>query len=365
MDGCVFERGIFYVLCGHSQVLFSSMNLALEIKQRFPELVIHENAPLSNCTTFRLGGPCPLLIDNPPADQLPALIQIFNKNGMKFLVIGQGSNLVIADKGLDCAVIRFCSETPNVQTKTLPGLRPPLRQRGTETIPSGGGGREARGGSPVTVSGNTLLEDFSRITVEQALGDLAYCTGIPGTVGGGIAGNAGAFGRQVGDHLVSAEILDLDGAVRTVTRDELEFSYRHSRLKETGEIVLSATFQLPPESPGVLKAERQRILDFRNEHHPDWHEMPCAGSVFKNVEPTSAVERRKAAGHFLEEAGAKRMTIGGAKVFEKHANIIIGGPGCSAQDVWDLSEQMKQAVFKTSGIELVREVRFPGFEKHI
>ncbi|QHI70769.1 UDP-N-acetylmuramate dehydrogenase [Tichowtungia aerotolerans] len=308
------------------------MKSASEIKELFPELEISENIPLKKFTTFRLGGPCPLLIDNPPADRLPALVQALNKKGIKFLVIGQGSNLVISDDGLDCAVIRFCSEIPHIQTNE----------------------------TGITVSGDTLLEDCSRITVEQALGDLAYCTGIPGTVGGGIAGNAGAFGRQIGDHLVSAEILTLDGTVLSVSREELEFSYRHSRLKETGEIVLSATFVLPSEKANILQAERQRILDFRKEHHPDWHATPCAGSVFKNIEPTSAVERRKAAGHFLEEAGAKTMTVGGARVFHQHANIIIGEIGCTAQNVKSLCDQMKQAVLKKSGIKLIPEVRFLG-----
>ncbi|MBL7012768.1 MAG: FAD-binding protein, partial [Kiritimatiellales bacterium] len=159
------------------------MKLASEIQTLFPELTIRENVALSEATTFRLGGPCPLFIDNPAADQLPALIKALNQKEMPFLVIGQGSNLVISDNGLDCVVIRFCSDTPDIKTD----------------------------GSRITVSGSTLLDDFARITVEQATGDLSYCTGIPGTVGGGIAGNAGAFGRQIGDHLVSAEIINLDG----------------------------------------------------------------------------------------------------------------------------------------------------------
>ncbi|MBL7017224.1 MAG: UDP-N-acetylmuramate dehydrogenase [Kiritimatiellales bacterium] len=308
------------------------MECASEIQTLFPELTIRENAALSEATTFRLGGPCPLFIDNPPADQLPALIKTLDKKEMPFLVIGQGSNLVISDQGLDCAIIRFCSDTPEIKID----------------------------GNRVTVSGSTLLDDLARMTAEQATGDLSYCTGIPGTVGGGISGNAGAFGRQIGDHLISAEILELDGDIQTVTRDELEFAYRYSKLKETGEIVLSAVFELPTEDPAILKAERERILEFRREHHPDWHTTPCAGSVFRNVEASSAAGRRKAAGYFLEEAGAKKLLIGGAQLYEKHANIIIGGAGCTAQDVWILSEQMKAAVKQKFDLELTREVRFLG-----
>ena len=308
------------------------MKLASEIQTLFPELTICGNKLLSELTTFRLGGPCPLFIDNPSTDQLPSLIKALNKKKVPFLVIGQGSNLVISDEGLHCAVIRFCSETPGIKTE----------------------------GNRVTVSGGTLLEDLSRITVEENIGDLSYCTGIPGTVGGGIAGNAGAFGRQIGDHLVSAKIIDLDGDVQPVTHDQLKFAYRHSLLKETGEIVLSATFELPPKDPAILKAERERILKFRTEHHPDWHILPCAGSVFRNIEATSAAERRKAAGWFLEEADAHKMQVGGANIFEKHANIIIGGDGCTAQNVWDISEQMVAAVQQKFNLTLTREVRFLG-----
>lgn len=314
------------------------MKLASKIETLSPGLTVRQNQLLSEFTTFQVGGPCPLFIDNPTADQLPALIQTLHKQKIPFLVIGQGSNLVISDAGLDCAVIRFCSDTPDVQID----------------------------GKHVTVSGNTLLDDFVRITVEQNLGDLSYCTGIPGTVGGGIAGNAGAFGRQIGDHLVAAEILALDSRVRTVSADELAFSYRHSKLKATGEIVLSAIFELPSENKEIMRREHERIIAFRKEHHPDWHKEPCAGSVFRNIEASSAAERRKAAGYFLEEAGVRSFKVGGAKIYEKHANIIIADKGCTAQDVWKLSEKMAAAVKEKFNLDLIREVRFLGsFESSV
>ena len=308
------------------------MKLASEIQTLFPKLLVSENALLRNYTTFRLGGPCPLLIEGATAGQLPAIIQHLNKAGQPLLVIGQGANLVVSDKGIQQAVIRFCSEKPDIKSS----------------------------GNRVTVSGDTLLDDLAVYTIENETGDLSYCTGIPGTVGGGIAGNAGAFGRQMGDHLISVELLGLDGNVRTVLHNELEFAYRHSKLKETGEIVLSATFELPKAGKPVMQAERDRIMQFRKDHHPDWHKEPCAGSFFRNIEPTSAVERRKAAGYFLQEAGAHLFRVGGARLYEKHANIIVADKGCTAQDVWELSGKMAAAVKDKFGIELVREVRFLG-----
>jgi UDP-N-acetylmuramate dehydrogenase len=313
------------------------MKLLSEIKSLSSAITISENKPLSECTSFRLGGLCPLFIDNPSAEVFPEIIRLLNKSRMPFLVIGQGSNLVVSDSGLDCAVIRFLSETPLIQSDK----------------------------NRVTVSGNTLLESLARFTSENAVGDLSTCSGIPGTVGGGIAGNAGAFGRQIGDCLVSAEILCPDGHVQTVNHEELDFSYRHSRLKETGEIILAAVFELPAANREILQAERKRILEFRRVHHPDWHAIPCAGSIFRNIGSTSAAERRKSAGYFLEEAGARKLSVGGARIYEKHANIIIADKSCTAQDVWELSKQMIHAVKVKFDIELTREVQFLGkFEKN-
>ncbi|MCU0857040.1 MAG: UDP-N-acetylmuramate dehydrogenase [Pontiellaceae bacterium] len=308
------------------------MKLASEIRTLFPKLGIRENARLRDCTTFQLGGPCPLLIEGATAEQLPKIIQLLNHAGQPFLVIGQGANLVVSDQGIEQVVIRFCSATPTITAES----------------------------NCVTASGDTLLDDLAVFTIENNVGDLSYCSGIPGTVGGGIAGNAGAFGRQMGDHLVSVELLGLNGQTRTVTHGELEFAYRHSKLKETGEIVLSAVFELPQTEQSAMRAERDRIMKFRRDHHPDWQKEPCAGSVFRNIEPTSAVERRKAAGFFLQEAGAHLFRVGGARVYEKHANIIIAEPGCTAQDVWELSEKMIRAVQEKFGIILSREVRFLG-----
>jgi len=303
-----------------------------KIRASLPHLHITRNTPLSDFTTFRLGGPCPLFMDRPSAEELPDLVRLLNQSGLLFWVIGQGANLVVSDRGIDRAVIRFCTETPDIRCEDR----------------------------RVTVSGNTLLDDLAAFTAEHGIGDLTFCTGIPGTVGGGLAGNAGAFGRQMGDHLVSAVLLDRRGTTRTVTPRDLDFAYRHSGLKETGEVVLYASFDLPAAGRESMQAERERILTFRREHHPDWHTTPCAGSVFRNIEPTSAVERRKAAGFFLQEAGAQQFRIGGARLYEKHANIIVADPGCTAQDVWALSEKMARAVQEKFDIELIREVRFLG-----
>ncbi len=300
---------------------------------RLPARVaVVQNAPLRDYTTFKLGGTCPALIGCPDAESLCAAASLLAAEGVDFIVIGQGSNLLVSDDGIESVVLRYCTDEPFVEFD----------------------------GSRVRVSGNTLLDDLARLAIGQGLGDLSFCCGIPGTVGGAIAGNAGAFGRQIGDVVESVELLELDGSRRHVCASELGFEYRSSILKRTGAVVLNAELKLEVCDIQFMEAERGNIMDLRKAKHPDWRATPCAGSVFRNVEPTSAAGRRQAAGWFLEEAGAKDFCVGGAHLFEKHANIIVAEPDATARDVFDLSEKMAEAVRKKFGFDLVREIKLLG-----
>jgi UDP-N-acetylmuramate dehydrogenase len=302
--------------------------------KRLPEKVAAKpHAQLRDFTTFKLGGVCPLLIECPDAQSLADTVKMLHVESVDFLVIGQGSNLLVADEGLDQVVLRYCAEdTPQIEFK----------------------------GCHVRVSGNTLFDDLARLTIERGVGDISFCSGIPGTVGGAIAGNAGAFGKQIGDVVESVQLLDANGQQREVAGDDLKFEYRSSILKQTGGIVLSGLLKLRPEDIQTMKMERERILELRRTKHPDWQAMPCAGSVFRNIEPTSAAERRQAAGWFLEEAGAQDFKVGGAHLFERHANIIIAEVDASARDVFDLTEKMIAAVDAKFGFRLEREIKLLG-----
>jgi len=287
---------------------------------------------LSAYTTFQLGGPCPCLIECETPDELIQSVQRLKNENTPFLLIGGGSNLVISDHGLKTTVIRYVSSNPLIE----------------------------RHDNDITVSASTILDDAALFCVEEGLEGLNYTTGIPGTVGGAVVGNAGAWGKQVGDVLKSALILDDKGRPKTVGSDYFAFTYRDSHFKETNEIIVSVTFALQPADPIALAQERAEIIKKRSEKHPDLNTQPCAGSFFRNIEPTSKAERRQASGWFLEEAGAKNLKVGGAYVFEKHGNIIIKGPEALAQDVHDLHLKMIDAVKEKFGLQLIREVRFVG-----
>lgn len=295
-------------------------------------LTLSDNSRLSAYTTFRLGGPAAGVVQCRTPQELQQAVSTLRSHEHPFILIGGGSNLVVSDQGLDCYVVRYCSPDPLI----------------------------SHSGSIVRVSGSTRLDDLVVYAARHGLAGLNYASGIPGTVGGAVVGNAGAFGQQVGDVLKSATLLSRDGQLRRVGPQELDFAYRHSALKESGEIVSEVEFTVSAADAADLQKERAGILKTRASKHPDLSKDPCAGSFFRNIEPTSKAGRRQAAGWFLDQAGGKALSYGGAKIYAKHANIIVKGPDCTAQDVYELSRLMEQCVKEHFQLDLVREVRFVG-----
>ena len=308
----------------------SNSQIINELVDRFDTI---PDAPLSQYTSFQVGGRTPALIQCRTLNELIETIRYLNQKQQSFLVVGQGTNLLVSDKGVKQIIVRFCNEEASS-----------IKQ--TENI--------------ITVGGEMLLDKLVIRSLELGLGDLGYLSGIPGTVGGAIAGTAGAFGEQIGDVLQRAELLSYDGIRRWVSHDELCFAYRSSVLKESREILLRAELTVTEVDKVEAEKQRDEILKLRREKHPNWKTEPCAGSVFRNIEPTSSAGRRQAAGWFLEEAGAKSFSQGNASIYVKHANIIIADAGATAADIYRLSEKMKQAVKEKFNLNLHREIRLLG-----
>ena len=285
--------------------------------------------PFRHTTTFRLGGPCRALLTCATADEVRRAVELTEG---RFLLIGGGSNLLVADAGVDETVVRYVADAPRI----------------------------VRRGEVAEVGAGTSLDDLARWSVEEGLDGLVNCTGIPGTVGGAVAGNAGAFGEQIGDIVEEVRVCDRQGRVRARPAADLAFAYRTSALQRSDEVILSVLLHLRPGTRELLAARRAEIQAVRAAKHPDWRAIGTAGSFFKNVEPTSRAGRRQAAGWFLEQAGALRMRVGGARPFERHANIIVADPGATALDVHQLAAQMAAAVREQFGLQLEREVRLIG-----
>ena len=287
---------------------------------------------LTDYTTFRLGGACRELATVSDAKTAAEIVRGWNAAGIPWRVMGGGANLLVADAGIPEAVLRIHEGLPRCRRED--GL--------------------------ICISAGTALDELSRFAAQEGLAGLGFASGIPGTVGGGICGNAGAFGAQLADVLEKVDVLTRAGESRTIPREALEFDYRSSSLQRTGEIVTRAWFRTQAGDRSALKAQREDVLAQRREKHPDWRALPTAGSFFKNLPPAVAGGHRRAAGKFLEEAGAKSMREGAAYVFEKHANIVIAGPGATARDVARLAARMAAAVQERFGFELEPEVRFWG-----
>ena len=308
----------------------SNSQIIKELVDRFDVI---PDAPLSNYTSFQVGGCTPALIQCRTLNDLVETICYLNQKQRSFLVIGQGTNLLVSDKGVEQIIVRFCNEEASF-----------IKQ--TDEI--------------ITVGGEILLDELVIRANEIGLGDLSYLSGIPGTVGGAIVGNAGAFGEQIGDVLQRAELLSYSGFRRWVSHEELNFAYRTSVLKESREVLLRAELKVAKVDRVKANERRNEILQLREKKHPDWKIEHCAGSIFRNIEPTSAAGRRQAAGWFLEEAGAKLFSEGKASLYSKHANIIIAEAGATASDIYRLSEKMKQAVKDIFNLSLQREIRLLG-----
>jgi len=287
-----------------------------------------KNASLADYTTFQVGGPARRLIEIHHRSELIKLAKDMAKEEIDWQLLGGGSNVLVDDSGYDGLVVVFRSFDDSIWNNE----------------------------KYLTASAATPLHDVATYSAFEGLAGMEFAAGIPGTLGGAIWGNAGAFGKQVGDILDSVMLLNKDGSITAAGPEELEFSYRNSILRETGQIILQATFKLDYDDPIECVDRIDDILALRMEKHPNLSKLPSAGSFFKNLEPTSKADRRQAAGAFLEQAGAKQMHIGGAAVFHKHANIIVNNGEASAQDIITLARKMRQAVLDQFGIELVREV---------
>lgn len=285
---------------------------------------VKQNEKLSAYTTFRTGGTADLFVDITEVDQLARVIEAAAKFEIPWFVIGGGSNLLISDDGYSGLIIRNRIQRLGVQDNEIVcGAGEPLDR----------------------------VVDFA---TECSLTGFEFAAGIWGYIGGAVYGNAGAFGSNVGSLLHQAELIDSIGQIRTEGRDYFEFKYRNSKLKQTGEIVGTAVFRLEPGDQEEIARRTLEIRQLRESKHP--LEANSAGCIFKNIEDPQQPMGKLPAGKLLEESGVKELHVGGAAVFENHANIIINTGSATSKDIRRLADIMKEKVKKKFDIELQEEI---------
>jgi UDP-N-acetylmuramate dehydrogenase len=293
------------------------------------DLGISEHVVLAALTTWQVGGPARYFAEPQNQAQLRELLFWARRRSLEVMVLGKGSNLVISDQGFDGLVIYL--------GRSLAGLRV-IEDTAVRLV--------------VEADGGLALWDLVDWTVERGWSGMENMIGIPGTIGGGVFINAGAFDQEIMDTCVAVTSMSMDGVLKERPALQCGFGYRRSRFFGWNEIILTARFEFSKGNPVQLKAQRDEIWRRRQARQP--LQYPNGGSMFKRPPGTFA-------GKLVEEAGLKGFQVGGAAVSVQHSNFLIAMTAdCTAQDVWDLSNQIIAKVEAHSGIRLEREQIFIG-----
>ena len=293
--------------------------------------IIRTDEPMSKHTTFRTGGPAKLYIVPKTTAELAALIRYFRLNGLDYFILGNGSNLLISDKGYQGAVIDMG------------------RNDGTEFTMLG---YEWQGDRLIMDAGaGCFLSAIGNIAANLGASGFEELTGIPGCLGGACIMNAGAYGRELKDVVSSITAVDKHGHVVRLDKAELDFYYRGSNLMDEGYIVCRAELELDKGDTEAVKAKCDELMAKRKASQP--LEYPSAGSTFKRPEGNYA-------GKLISDAGLKGYSIGGAEVSEKHAGFIINKKNASSDDIYRLICDVRSKVLENFGVELQPEVRLVG-----
>ena len=293
------------------------------IRANVPEEDILTEEPMSRHTTFRIGGEAACFIRISSEEQLRKLIPYFENVGVEYFVLGKGSNLLVGDKGYPGVILQISDACQQIEAE----------------------------GNRLQVQAGAALSKVALFAMERGLEGLEFAAGIPGTVGGGVVMNAGAYGGEMKQVVESVRVLSSEGEILTLDNDTMEFGYRTSIIRNRNFTVMSVTFRL---REGNREEIRARIEDFqkrRMEKQP--LNYPSAGSTFKRPEGYFA-------GKLIMDAGLRGFQIGDARVSDKHCGFVVNVGKATARDVTDVIEEVQERVRERFGVSLEREVIYLG-----
>lgn len=295
-----------------------------EFGDRIPGVCIEEDVPMAQYTSFRAGGKARMMVVPADAEQLRAVLGVLAGSGVEYMVLGNGTNILVKDSGYDGVIVKIGSGFDYV------------RQEGCRLVCGSG----------------TRMSVAAKAALEGGLSGFEFASGIPGFTGGAVFMNAGAYGGEMKDILRRAKIVSKDGSREFyMTADELEMGYRHTKLHDTGDIVTEVEFVLEEGNRTQIKAKMSELMEKRNSRQPV--NFPSAGSFFKRPEGYFA-------GKLIQDAGLKGFSVGGAQVSELHSGFIINRGGATATDILQLMEMIQARVFDEFGVRLETEVRIIG-----
>lgn len=285
-------------------------------------ITVKQNEIMKNHTSFKIGGCCDYFVTPQNVCQLKAVISKASELKLPYFILGKGSNLLVSDKGIEGVVISLC---------------------GLDNI--------TVNGEEITASAGVSVANLCVAALENGLSGLEFAYGIPGSVGGGLYMNAGAYGGEFSDTVIRAEYLTKDGQIKEINVNDMALGYRTSIFKTNGGVILSATFKLQKGEKAEIKAKMDDFLNRRKTKQP--LEYPSAGSTFKR--PVGYF-----AGALIEQNNLKGFSFGGAMVSEKHAGFVINYDNATAEDVKSLIKKVQEIIKENNGVELEPEVIFVG-----
>ncbi len=296
--------------------------LFAKLKER-NDIAVIENAPMKEYTSFQIGGPADILIQPETKEALALCYSTVKAEGVPVTIIGAGSNLLVGDKGIRGAVIRLTKPFSRVQIE----------------------------GEMLIAEAGISLARMASEALSAGLSGLEFASGIPGTLGGAVYMNAGAYGGEMKDVVLETEYLTADGSVKTIAGKDHLFGYRKSFFSGTENMILNVKLLLKKGDPALIRETMRELNARRKEKQP--LSYPSAGSTFKRPEGHFA-------GKLIEDAGLKGARIGGAQISEKHAGFLINSGGATATDVRQLIEHVQAKVLEKFGVTLEPEIRFLG-----
>ena len=291
-----------------------------------------KNEPLKQHTSFRVGGPAKVYVVPEDIEELQKLIRFLHEEKLPYDIIGNGTNLLVSDAGVDHVVVEI--------GRALEGI---------ELLPEANASDEKT--YYIRVLAGTLLSKAAQFAATQELSGMEALRGIPGTLGGAVTMNAGAYGTEMKDVLYSVDVLTPEGKLRTLTPAELELGYRHSVIPERGYIVVAATLALRKGDPAEIQARMADFQNRRKEKQP--LDKASAGSTFKRPEGYFA-------GKLIEDTGLRGFRHGGAQVSEKHCGFVINDGTARAADIYWLIGEVRKRVLMEQHVELTPEVKLWG-----
>jgi UDP-N-acetylmuramate dehydrogenase len=308
------------------------------LREQIPSLELRQNEPMSRHTSFKVGGPVPIMALPKDENEAQAVLAVAALEfGVRPFFMGKGSNLLVGDRGTGLLVMKVCDGLGRLE------LLPEGEWPGHQTILAGSGVSLAR------------LASFA---LEHGLTGLEFAHGIPGSVGGGVYMNAGAYGGEMGQVVSSVTSVSLPPEKFVQENIDPQFSYRHSVYQERDDFILQACFNLRPGDPAEIRAKMDGLAVRRKEKQP--LEYPSAGSTFKRPAPVDGQPVYAAA--LIDGCGLKGLSVGGAQVSEKHAGFVVNKGGATCRDIVELITQIRERVFKETGVTLEPEVRYLGME---